>query len=251
MCLVLPRLYVILDSALLKTPPKQAAEEFAATGVRLMQYRDKMSPARELLRISQEIAERLAQHGSLLIVNDRPDVAALAGADGVHVGQDDLEPEQARGIVGTEKVVGVSTHNVEQFRRAAETSADYIAVGPIFETQSKANPDPRPSRKLAANIGATCHTPPTDHRCCPWSGPVGKKMKPPPGAGARGASAAVAASADGSCDVDAWSEEPSVDAFATPVAISDAAPMKTLKFMQLLSDSWRIPSPCASKRKTR
>src|SRR5215813_9569664 len=170
MCLVLPRLYVILDSALLKTPPKQAAEEFAATGVRLMQYRDKMSPARELLRISQEIAERLAQHGSLLIVNDRPDVAALAGADGVHVGQDDLEPEQARGIVGREKVVGVSTHNVEQFRRAAETSADYIAVGPIFETQSKANPDPvvgiefakqvrtLTSKPIVAIGGITLHT---------------------------------------------------------------------------------------------
>jgi thiamine-phosphate pyrophosphorylase len=76
------------------------------------------------------------------VVNDRPDIAALAGAAGVHVGQEDLEPEQARAVVGKEIWVGVSTHNLEQFRRAAATSADYIAVGPIFATTSKHNPDP-------------------------------------------------------------------------------------------------------------
>jgi thiamine-phosphate pyrophosphorylase len=90
-------------------------------------------------------------------VNDRPDIAVLAGAKGVHVGQDDLDVSQARGIVGTDAWVGVSTHNMEQFRAAAETSADYIAVGPVFETASKANPDPvvgiefiRETRKITA-----------------------------------------------------------------------------------------------------
>jgi thiamine-phosphate pyrophosphorylase len=77
-----------------------------------------------------------------LIVNDRPDVAALAGAAGVHVGQEDLDPEQARVVVGEQMWVGVSTHNLKQFRRAAATSADYIAVGPIFATTSKVDPDP-------------------------------------------------------------------------------------------------------------
>ena len=76
------------------------------------------------------------------MVNDRPDIAVLAGATGVHVGQEDLEVEQARELVSAEKWVGVSTHNIEQFRRAARTSADYVAVGPIFATGSKANPDP-------------------------------------------------------------------------------------------------------------
>ena len=76
------------------------------------------------------------------MMNDRPDVAALAGAAGVHVGQEDLQPEQARAVVGREMWVGVSTHNLEQFRNAAATSADYIAVGPIFATTSKQNPDP-------------------------------------------------------------------------------------------------------------
>jgi thiamine-phosphate pyrophosphorylase len=75
-------------------------------------------------------------------VNDRPDVAALAGATGVHVGQEDLDVEQARRVVGRDRLVGVSTHNLEQFKRAAASSADYIAVGPIYDTSTKANPDP-------------------------------------------------------------------------------------------------------------
>jgi thiamine-phosphate pyrophosphorylase len=75
-------------------------------------------------------------------VNDRLDVAVLSGASGVHVGQDDLEVEQARGLMRKEKWVGVSTHTIEQFQKAAATSADYIAVGPVFATSSKANPDP-------------------------------------------------------------------------------------------------------------
>jgi len=76
------------------------------------------------------------------IVNDRADVAALADAGGVHVGQDDVSVEQAREIVGAGKWVGVSTHNVEQLKSAAESSAEYVAVGPVFSTGSKVNPDP-------------------------------------------------------------------------------------------------------------
>jgi thiamine-phosphate pyrophosphorylase len=76
------------------------------------------------------------------VVNDRADVAVLAGASGVHVGQEDLSVEQARGLVGDDRWVGVSTHNLEQFQSAAATSADYIAVGPVFATSSKAHPDP-------------------------------------------------------------------------------------------------------------
>ena len=142
MGIVLPRLYVILDATLLKNSPRDCAEELAAAGVRLMQYRDKSAPARELLQTSRELVKCLEASGSALIVNDRPDVAALAGAKGVHVGQDDLDAEQARVLVGNEMWVGVSTHNAEQFRRAAATSADYIALGPIFATTSKMNPDP-------------------------------------------------------------------------------------------------------------
>jgi thiamine-phosphate pyrophosphorylase len=142
MRLVLPRLYVILDSSLLKNPPERASNEFAEAGVQLMQYREKSRPARDFLRISQQIIKCAGKYEASVIVNDRPDIAMLAGAAGVHVGQDDLRPEQARAIVGNQKLVGVSTHTLEQFQGAAETSADYIAVGPIFGTKSKSNPDP-------------------------------------------------------------------------------------------------------------
>jgi thiamine-phosphate pyrophosphorylase len=142
MRLVLPKLYVILDAALLNNSPRDCAQELAAAGVRLMQYRDKSASPRNLLHTSRELVSSLTTRGVSLVVNDRPDIAALAGAAGVHVGQEDLEPEQARAVVGKEIWVGVSTHNLEQFRRAAATSADYIAVGPIFATTSKHNPDP-------------------------------------------------------------------------------------------------------------
>jgi thiamine-phosphate pyrophosphorylase len=142
MRLVLPRLYVILDSGLLTVPAKVCAQELAAAGVRLLQYRHKSAPAREYLATCRELASTLVPLGISFIVNDRPDVALLAGATGVHCGQDDLEAEQVRAIVGKEKWVGVSTHNLEQFRAAASTSANYIAVGPVFATSSKANPDP-------------------------------------------------------------------------------------------------------------
>jgi thiamine-phosphate pyrophosphorylase len=142
MRLVLPRLYVILDATLLKNSPQNCAQELAAAGVRLMQYRDKAGSARVLLQASRELVSSLKPHGVSVVVNDRPDVAALAGATGVHVGLDDLTPEQARAVVGEEMWVGVSTHNLEQFRGATVSSADYIAVGPIFATTSKENPDP-------------------------------------------------------------------------------------------------------------
>jgi thiamine-phosphate pyrophosphorylase len=150
--MLLPRLYVILDSALLSTSAQDCAQELAATGVRLLQYRNKTASARELLSVSRELVEILGARGAALIVNDRPDVAMLAGARGVHVGQEDLDPEQARGIVEPGMWVGVSTHNVEQFRAAAATSADYIAVGPVFATSSKANPDPVVGTELIRQV---------------------------------------------------------------------------------------------------
>jgi len=142
MQLVLPRLYVILDAALLTHPETQIAASLAEAGVRLLQYRNKQAPARELLEKSRSLAEKLLPWQVTFIVNDRADVAALAGANGVHVGQDDLAVESARQIVGPSSIVGVSTHNLEQFAAAAATSADYIAIGPVFETGTKANPDP-------------------------------------------------------------------------------------------------------------
>jgi thiamine-phosphate pyrophosphorylase len=142
MRLVLPRLYVILDAALITSSEIDCALSLVEAGVRLLQYRNKSAPARQYLESSRKLAEVLLPQGVTFFVNDRPDVAFLAGATGVHVGQDDLDVEQARHVVGRDKLVGVSTHNLEQFERAAASSADYIALGPIFSTSSKANPDP-------------------------------------------------------------------------------------------------------------
>jgi thiamine-phosphate pyrophosphorylase len=83
-----------------------------------------------------------APHWIKLIMNDRADLCLAAGFDGVHIGQDDLSPESARGIIGPERWLGVSTHNVHQVAEADQTSADYIAIGPVFATSSKSNPDP-------------------------------------------------------------------------------------------------------------
>jgi thiamine-phosphate pyrophosphorylase len=139
---VLPRLYVILDAALLKIPAKECAKNLVDAGVRLIQYRNKRASGLELFEACGALAEYLNPLGVQFIVNDRADVAALAGASGVHVGQDDLGVEQARDVMGDAKCVGMSTHNAGQFRSALETSADYIAVGPVFATGSKENPGP-------------------------------------------------------------------------------------------------------------
>jgi thiamine-phosphate pyrophosphorylase len=150
--LVLPRLYVILDAPLLTVPETKCAQELAAGGVRLLQYRNKRASARELLESSTKLVSLLAPLEVSVVVNDRADVAALAGAEGVHVGQEDLGVEKARQVAGTEKLVGVSTHNLEQFRRAAASSADYIAVGPIFATGTKSNPDPVVGTELIRKV---------------------------------------------------------------------------------------------------
>lgn len=152
MRLVLPKLYVILEAALLSSSEKQCAIELADAGVRLLQYRNKTATAGELLGVAGELAPELRARGAQFIVNDRADVAALAEADGVHVGQDDVKAESARKVIGRDKLVGVSTHNLQQFREALETSADYIAVGPIFATASKANPDPVAGTELLSEL---------------------------------------------------------------------------------------------------
>jgi thiamine-phosphate pyrophosphorylase len=137
-----PRLYAILDAALLAQSPQRVAEELASAGVGLIQYRDKHISARRLLSLARELAAILHRHGARFVINDRPDVAALVGADGVHVGQEDLPVEDARAICGRDCWVGISTHNEAQVREAESTSADYIAVGPVFATSTKQQADP-------------------------------------------------------------------------------------------------------------
>jgi thiamine-phosphate pyrophosphorylase len=135
-----PALYAILDPSL--TPePVVFARKLADAGVQLIQLRDKRGSSRKIHEQARELMS-LQSSGVRIIVNDRPDIAAIAGAAGVHVGQDDLPVEDARKICRPPLWVGVSTHNLNQLREADATSADYIAVGPIFPTSTKENPDP-------------------------------------------------------------------------------------------------------------
>jgi thiamine-phosphate pyrophosphorylase len=127
---------------LLTVPEIEFAQKLAGAGVRLLQYRNKSASSRELFESASRLSSFLVPSGVSFVVNDRADVAFLAGATGVHVGQEDLGVEEARSVIGVGKLVGVSTHNLEQFQRAAQTTADYIAVGPVFSTSTKANPDP-------------------------------------------------------------------------------------------------------------
>jgi thiamine-phosphate pyrophosphorylase len=141
MNLVFPRLYAIIDPTLLTTSELVLAETLAESGVELIQYRNKTAASRRFFEVSRQLSSVLARRGVRFIVNDRPDIALLAGAGGVHVGQDDLGVEEARAICGTERWVGVSTHSLDQVEAADRTSADYIAFGPIFPTTTKQNPD--------------------------------------------------------------------------------------------------------------
>jgi thiamine-phosphate pyrophosphorylase len=146
MNLVFPRLYAIIDPTLLAISELDLAEALAGAGVELIQYRNKTASSRHYFEISRQLSSALGPRGVRLIVNDRADIALLAGAGGVHVGQEDLGVEEARaicgGFEGQDRWVGVSTHTLAQLAAADRTSADYIAFGPVFTTATKKNPDP-------------------------------------------------------------------------------------------------------------
>jgi len=155
MSLALSPLYAILSAESFPGAPEDWARRLAEAGVGIIQYRDKHAASRELLRVARLLSALAGSHAFRFVMNDRADIAALAGAGGVHVGEDDLPVEAARRICGPDCWVGVSTHNIQQVRAAAATSADYIAVGPVYATATKANPDPvvgvefvREARKL-------------------------------------------------------------------------------------------------------
>jgi thiamine-phosphate pyrophosphorylase len=139
----LPRLYAIVDAAFFPTPNDLVVyvEQLKQGGCTLVQYRDKSGSARVTLNQAREL-KKLLGGAVKLIMNDRADLCLAADFDGVHVGQDDLSPESVRRIIGPDRWLGVSTHNPEQLRQADLTSADYLAIGPVFATSSKQKPDP-------------------------------------------------------------------------------------------------------------
>jgi thiamine-phosphate pyrophosphorylase len=155
----IPRVYAVVDSSFFGSAEElfRFAHELVAGGCTLLQYRNKSGNARVMLHQARELKQHFRSHSSAaknaplewaaqdsvrLIMNDRADLCLAVGFDGVHVGQDDLSPEAVRGLIGPDRWLGVSTHNPEQLRDADLTSADYLAIGPVFATSSKENPDP-------------------------------------------------------------------------------------------------------------
>ncbi|MBZ5552539.1 MAG: thiamine phosphate synthase [Acidobacteriia bacterium] len=139
----LEKLYAILDPSVrseLSVPT--IAARLLKGGARWIQYRNKFAAGREMLADVATLVRAARAVKARIVVNDRADVAWLARAHGVHVGQSDLNVRQVRQILGPRKMVGISTHDLDQALAAANTSATYIALGPIFPTTTKKNPDP-------------------------------------------------------------------------------------------------------------
>ncbi len=140
----LPKLYPILDTATLARrsfPVTEAAAAMLEGGARILQLRHKGHFSRRVFEQAEQIGELCRRYGALWVIDDRADIAKLLGA-ALHLGQDDLPPKSARVILGGEAIIGFSTHNAEQMRQAETEPVDYLAIGPIFTTGSKENPDP-------------------------------------------------------------------------------------------------------------
>jgi thiamine-phosphate pyrophosphorylase len=142
--MTLPRVYPILDTAALDRAGigiVEAAEAFLEGGAEILQFRHKAFWSREIFAEAEKVAGLCRQANALFIVNDRADYAALLGA-GLHLGQEDLAPTEARRVVSPGTPIGFSTHNPDQMRAAESEPVDYVAFGPIFQTASKEQPDP-------------------------------------------------------------------------------------------------------------
>jgi len=131
------RVYAVLTERLCRMPWRETAEALLAGGVDALQLREKELPAGELLRRARVLRRLTADADTLLIVNDRPDVAILCGADGVHVGQEDLPVVEVRRLVGPEMLLGLSVDSVEEAKAVVREPVDYLGVGPAYPTSSK------------------------------------------------------------------------------------------------------------------
>ena len=126
------RLYLVCDDQ-----PEEFLAGALAGGVDIVQLRMKDAPDEEIVAAGRRFAAAAAEHGALFILNDRPDLVAPTGADGVHIGQDDMPVAEARAMLGPERIIGLSTHSPKQVDAAAGADVDYIGVGPVYETPTK------------------------------------------------------------------------------------------------------------------
>lgn len=130
----------------------EQVRRLAEGGARLIQLREKKASPREFYEAATEAIAVARTLGIKIIINDRLDIAIAVGADGVHLGQDDLLVEEARRLIGPDKIIGFSTHNLKQALEADSLPADYIAIGPVFQTSTKENPDPTTGLDLVREV---------------------------------------------------------------------------------------------------
>ncbi len=138
----LPEIYPVTDTAISGLSHPEQVRRMIKGGARLIQIREKSSSSREFLEAAVESVAIAAEHGVLILINDRVDIAIAANASGVHLGQEDLHPSEARKLLGPDAVIGFSTHSAEQAAAAALLPVDYIAIGPVFATTTKDKPEP-------------------------------------------------------------------------------------------------------------
>ena len=142
MNLILPKIYPITDVSLSGISHAEQVRRLIEGGATFIQLREKHASPREFFEAAKPAIEIARAANVRIIINDRVDIARALGADGVHLGQDDLPPNAARRILGSDAIIGYSTHSVEQAIEAAKFDIDYIAIGPVFKTTTKENPDP-------------------------------------------------------------------------------------------------------------
>ncbi|MEO8572611.1 MAG: thiamine phosphate synthase [Pyrinomonadaceae bacterium] len=142
MKITIPKIYPVTDRHVSDLSHLEQVRRLIAGGASLIQLRDKSAEAAEFYRAATEVVDHAHRQGAKIIINDRADIALASGADGVHLGQDDLSPILARELLGPASIIGFSTHSVEQAEAALKLPIDYLAIGPIFATSTKTDHDP-------------------------------------------------------------------------------------------------------------
>lgn len=152
--MLIPRIYPITDTGISGLSHAEQVRRLVEGGASLIQLREKRMPPREFYEDAKSALEIARTHGAIVLINDRVDIALALGADGVHLGQEDLPPERTRALLGPGKIVGFSTHSVAQAVAAKSAGIDYLAIGPVFGTTTKEDPDPVVGLRGVAEVKA-------------------------------------------------------------------------------------------------
>lgn len=139
--MIFPKIYPITDTRLSKLSHAEQVEKLIAGGADFIQLREKHAPPKEFYAEAEKALRIAREQEVKIIINDRVDIALALKAHGVHLGQNDLPPEAARKILGENAIIGFSTHSIEQAIEAVKMPINYLAIGPIFATKTKENPD--------------------------------------------------------------------------------------------------------------